>query len=98
MKLKIRQPELMCSAKINQLPSKLIYLISIKKENKDFLIPINVLRFIEPEIVQLSNLNINTLNFTRGFIFNNRYFITQVFNQSRLNDGLTEIQIPNIPI
>lgn len=43
MKLKIRQPELSYSVEIKQLPSKNIFIFAVKKQSKNFVIPIKVL-------------------------------------------------------
>jgi|LakMenEpi03Aug12_release.lakeMendotaPanAssembly.Ray.scaffolds.fasta_scaffold362003_2 hypothetical protein len=46
MKLKIRQPELFYSAEIKQLPSKQIYLFTLKKQSKQFVVPVKILNLV----------------------------------------------------
>lgn len=43
MRLKIRQPELSYSVEIKELPSKNIFIFTVKKQSKNFVVPIKVL-------------------------------------------------------
>lgn len=42
MKLKIRQPDLISSTEIKQLPSKRVFLFILKKTSKQYLIPVKL--------------------------------------------------------
>ena len=43
MKLKIRQPELVYSVKVQQVPSKEIYIFSLKRKSKNWILPVKIL-------------------------------------------------------
>jgi hypothetical protein len=62
MKLKIRQPDLISSTEIKQLPSKQVFLFTLKKTSKQFLIPVK----LQLVVIEQENLNIQRVDaFTR---------------------------------
>lgn len=64
MRLKIRQPDLSYSIEIKQLPSKQVFLFTLKKQSKNFLVPVKILNLeIQPENVEFFRLLTDNSNF-----------------------------------
>lgn len=64
MKLKIRQPELLYTIQTKQLSSKQIYIFTLKKQSKNFLIPIKtaILPVQQPENIPFVGDGFNNNN------------------------------------
>lgn len=107
MKLKIRQPDLSYSIEIKQLPSKQVFLFTLKQQSKNFLIPVKTLllpvlleEFIVPNIPDSwtnpsSNFQINEYYIRRNTEL-------ETFFNSRLSNAveksISDTFIPPVPV
>lgn len=97
MKLRIRQPDLKSSVEIKQLPSKQVFLFTLTKTSKSFLVPITVLPlpFIPDEesaFVSFVNFVIQDNNSEYKKQFSQQYIQSQALQNAIIYEYVVNIK------